>query len=159
MALKLNSFFLFLLFLTTSFAQTLNLKSGNYPIESNIETISYEDLEDSKYNNHYYVYVHFERLPDEQARLDLRLMGFFIDSYINNKVYFCKIKSGLKLHTLKDYSVNSIFTVKPIYKLNNLPIDLVNGTYDGEDSVEVVIQSHSDFNEQDLEMLIQKVNG
>ncbi|NBG64769.1 T9SS type A sorting domain-containing protein [Acidiluteibacter ferrifornacis] len=159
MALKLNSFFLFLLFLTTSFAQTLNLKSGYYPIESNIETISYEDLEDSKYNNHYYVYVHFERLPDEQAKLDLRLMGFFIDSYINNKVYYCKIKSGLKLNTLKDYSVNSIFTVKPIYKLNNLPIDLVNGTYDGEDSVEVVIQSHSDFNEQDLEMLIQKVNG
>jgi len=159
MALKLTSFFLFLLFFTTSFAQTLNLKSGIYPIESNIETISYEDLKDSKYNDHYYVYVHFDRLPDEQAKLDLGGKGIFIDSYINNKVYFCKIKSGLKLNTLKDYSVNSIFTVKPIYKLNNLPIDLVNGTYDGETLIDVVIQTHPDFNEQDIEVLIQKVNG
>lgn len=52
MALRLSTFFLFLLLFTTSFAQTLNLKSGNYPIKSIIETISYEDLMDSKKNDH-----------------------------------------------------------------------------------------------------------
>ncbi len=138
----------------------INLKSADYELNANINSITYDDLEMSKYMDAYYVYAHFQKVPTSAQKTLLVKKGINILGFISNNTFLVKIKSKTKLNELKDNSIDGLYVVMPKFKMDyqlaseNFPEHAVNGS-----KVKVIMQTLAEFNNENIINYVKSLNG
>lgn len=129
-------------------SQSLNLKSGNYKLVSNINSVTYSDLKESLYEGNYYVYVQFSELPSEQVKEKLESNGLILEQFIANKTYQAKLSSSITdLGKLSVYSITGIYSIDYKHKLQSIhqaDWDVFQPENDGKYAVTVMLHQSMD---------------
>lgn len=145
-------------------SQSLNLKSGNYKLVSNINSVTYSDLKESLYEGNYYVYVQFSELPSEQVKEKLESNGIILEQFIANKTYQAKLSSSITdLGKLSVYSITGIYSIDYKHKLQSIhqaDWDVFQPENDGKYAVTVMLHQSMDeiealafFNDYSTELI------
>lgn len=138
----------------------INLKSADYELKSNINSISYDHLEMAKYKDAYYVYAHFQQLPTVEQKSILANKGVNVLSFISNNTFLIKIKSTVEISSLKENFIDGLYVVMPKFKMDyqlateNFPEHAVNGN-----KVKIIMQTLAEFSNENIINYVKSLNG
>jgi subtilisin family serine protease len=95
-------------------------KSGNYVTNKNIKRVidSHLILSNEIVNNNYYRLIHFDKIPSEKIKAELKNSGIDLLLYIPKNTFYASINNSVSLDKLIKYNVDGVEQVKPIFKLS-----------------------------------------
>ena len=110
----------FVIFSQIGFNQNLQLLSGDFTLNKNIETISEKELMTLPvFENSLIAIIDFNKVPNAIEKKLLTEKGIRLLKYLPEKAFFAAIDPSIKLNDIKSFSsINGIHEIKPQYKLH-----------------------------------------
>lgn len=160
--LSLRIFVVFLVISSGVFAnktEVLKLKSGNYNLVPNMNSIANTDLAPSQYDNHFYVLVHFKSIPTQETKNDLTASGVYLSDYLPENSFLARISNQTDLSALAKFGVDGIYLISTEFKMSYA---LVHEEYSAHarkgNDIKIIVQTH-DNNDVILEQLFRGVGA
>ncbi len=122
---------------------TLQLKSGNYQLTPNMEKIELTHLWSSKFQESYFVLVHFKVIPTTQQKNSLSDLGVSLRDYLPENSFLAELEANTNLDRLVEFGIDGIYWVRPEFKMSyqilqeDYPEHALNG-----DRLKMVVQNH-----------------
>ncbi|MEO6539402.1 MAG: S8 family serine peptidase, partial [Ferruginibacter sp.] len=128
--------------------------AGNYITGNNIQRHSFQipDLQNSFFNNNYYVLVQFSTLPSRQSAVALKNAGLELGTYYPGNAYFSSLNKSFDLLHAEKYNIVSINHLPSFYKID--PALLNKGAGDL-----FAVSYHPSLNKQDVIAELQKLGA
>ena len=72
----------------------------------------------ARYNNNYFLLVHFDRIPDESQKINLASQGFLLDQYISNNNWLALWKENSDGRSPENSAIAELYVIPPELKIS-----------------------------------------
>ncbi len=139
-------------FVNAQSKNVIKLKSGEYELNPNIDKIKMSDFESMKYEDSYFLYVHFEKIPTDAVKATLKNNGVELLEYVPNNSFMVKVSASVQIQDLKQYAIDGVYLILPEFKMSNdvafqnYPLHALNG-----DKIKLVVQNFASASSSEME--------